>query len=506
MPALNRCFAIALFMLAVRCLAVAQEKTPSSSPLRAEAKKDQIIARLENAIPRLLDEGIVPGLSIALVQKGELSWHRGFGVKNALTKEPVVANTTFEAASLSKPVFAYAVLKLVDAGRMELDTPLSKYLPGNYDVGDDARQRQLLGQITARHVLSHTPGFPNWRRSGSPLTIHFTPGERFSYSGEGFVYLSKVVEHVTGEKFNDFMKRMVFDPLGMADSSYVWRDSYNAQHIFNHSSIGVPTGQNKSTNPNAAASLRTTAQDYGRFMVAVMRGTGLKKQTARLMLTPQIKLSESGTNNTARAPEKLSPTLSWGLGWGLQTTGDGVAFWHWGDNGNTKAYIVAYAKQQFGIVVFTNGANGLTIIPEIVNEALGGDQPALSWLKYGSYKSPARQLFRAVMAKGADVALHDYREGRKGRAASELLNEDQMNRLGYDLMGAGKLKDAIEVFKLNVEDYPQSANVYDSLGEAYLKDGDKELALKNYQRSVELNPKNSGAVDALKKLREKQEE
>ena len=173
--------------------------------------------RLESVSLRLLEDGIVPGLSVAVVQKGELVWHRGFGVKNAQTKEPVAANTVFEAASLSKPVFAYAVLKLVDAGKFDLDTPLTKYLPGNYDVGEDAR----LQQITARHVLSHTPGFPNWRRQGNPLTIHFTPGERFSYSGEGFVYLSKVIEHVTGEKFNEFMKRMVFDPLGMADSSYV---------------------------------------------------------------------------------------------------------------------------------------------------------------------------------------------------------------------------------------------------------------------------------------------
>lgn len=262
--------------------------------------------RLESVSLRLLEDGIVPGLSVAVVQKGELVWHRGFGVKNAQTKEPVAANTVFEAASLSKPVFAYAVLKLVDAGKFDLDTPLTKYLPGNYDVGEDAR----LQQITARHVLSHTPGFPNWRRQGNPLTIHFTPGERFSYSGEGFVYLSKVIEHVTGEKFNEFMKRMVFDPLGMADSSYVWRDAYNTQATFNHSSLGKQTGQNRSTQPNAAASLRTTAQDYGRFVVAILKGTGLKKETARLMLTPQIKLSESGTNNTMRAPEKLSPSLS----------------------------------------------------------------------------------------------------------------------------------------------------------------------------------------------------
>ncbi|MEK7832127.1 MAG: serine hydrolase, partial [Acidobacteriota bacterium] len=148
-----------------------------------------------------------------------------------------------------------------------------------------------------------------------------------------------------------------------------------------------PTGQNKSRNPNAAASLRTTAQDFGKFLVAISKGTGLKPATWRQMLTPQIKVSESGTNNILGQPAKLSDSISWGLGWGLQTTGDGLAYWHWGDNGNTKAYVLVYDKQQFGLVVFTNGANGLKIVPEIISESLGGQQPALSWLKYGSYKN-----------------------------------------------------------------------------------------------------------------------
>ncbi len=479
----------------------AQEKVaPEPVPLRIRDSKEQIVKRLDIAIPRLLEEGMVPGLSIALVQKGELVWHKGYGVKNAQTKEPVVANTTFEAASLSKPVFAYAVLKLVDEGKLDLDTPLTKYLPGNYDVGDDAR----INQITVRHVLSHRPGFPNWRRQNNALTIHFTPGERFSYSGEGFVYLAKVVEKITGEEFNAFMKRSVFVPLGMTDSSYVWQESYEKQQAFSHSSMGQPTGVNKSTRSNAAASLRTTAQDFGKFLSAISKGTGLKPATWRQMLTPQIKVSESGTNNILGKPEKLSETISWGLGWGLQTTADGLAFWHWGDNGNTKAYVLVYDKQQFGLVVFTDGANGLTIVPEIVSEALGGQQPALSWLKYGSYKSPSKALLKTILAKGAAAALTEYRQTRKGRPASEALDENQMNRLGYDLMGGQLVKDSIEVFKQNVEDYPQSANGYDSLAEAYARDGQKELAIKNYQRSLELDPKNDNAADSLKKLREKQ--
>ncbi|CAN5395848.1 hypothetical protein BH18ACI2_BH18ACI2_18830 [soil metagenome] len=467
-----------------------------SAPLQTEAKKDDLIARLERSIPQLLTDADVPGLSIALLRDGELVWQRGFGVRNFVTKEPVTDDTVFEAASLSKPVFAYAVLKLVESGKLDLDTPLNKYLPGTYDVGEDAR----LSQVTARRVLSHTTGFPNWRpRGDSVLKIHFTPGEKFSYSGEGFVYLAKVVEHLTDEKFEAFMKRMVFDQLGMSNSSFVWRDEYDKLKIYRHDSVSAPTGQNKVTTANAAASLQTTARDYGRFVAAILKGTGLKKEIAKLMLTPQIKVGES-INSVARPAGALSPHLSWGLGWGLQNTDEGTSFWHWGDNGDSKAYVVAFNKQQTGVVVFTNSANGLSIIREIIDGSIGGFHPALALLNYESYKSPGRILFKSILAKGADEALREYREQRKARPASETVNEAQMNRIGYNLLGMKKVRDAIEVFKLNVEDYPQSSNTYDSLGEAYMVNGDKEPAIKNYQRSIELNPNNTNGVEMLKKL------
>src|SRR5215831_16691210 len=275
--------------------AFGQEKTaskPAFTPLQTKPKKEQIVARLEQRIPQLMKDGDVPGLSIGLLRDGELVWHHGFGVKNTKTNEPVNDDTVFEAASLSKPVFAYAVLKLFDAGKFDLDKPLNQYLPGNYDVGEDPR----LGQITARRVLSHTTGFPNWRPPGAALKIHFTPGDRFSYSGEGFVYLSKVIEHVTGEKFNDFMKRTVFEPLGMTSSSYVWQESYDTLKVFRHNTRGEAISQNKMPqgSVNAAASLHTTARDYGRFVAAILRGVGLKPETRRLMLTPQAQVREGG--------------------------------------------------------------------------------------------------------------------------------------------------------------------------------------------------------------------
>ena len=138
-------------------------------------------------------EHAIPGLSMVVIENGEVALHFELGVKNTETKESVDEETLFETASLSKPVFAYGVLKLVEKGKLDLDKPLVAYLPYP-DIANDERGHS----ITARMVLAHTTGFPNWRPKNAPLKIHFQPGDRFSYSGEGFLFLQKVVEQVTG--------------------------------------------------------------------------------------------------------------------------------------------------------------------------------------------------------------------------------------------------------------------------------------------------------------------
>jgi CubicO group peptidase (beta-lactamase class C family) len=471
-----------------------------AAALRADLTQAQVVAQLEKHLPQLMKDGEVPGLAIALVRDGDVVWHRGFGVKNSKTKAPVDDATVFEAASLSKPVCAYAVLKLADSGKFDLDKPLNQYLPGNHDVGDDPR----LSQITARHVLSHTTGFPNWR-SDKILKIHFKPGERFSYSGEGFVYLSKVIERVTREPFDDFMKHTVFQPLGMTSSSYVWQPSFDKSQSFRHNVLGYVLDQNKPSPEfanvaNAAASLRTTAQDYGRFLAAVLKGTGLKPETRKLMLTPQVQVCEGGPNSIDRPDARRLNDVAWGLGWGLQTTADGLSFWHWGDQGDSKAYIVAFDRAKLGVVVFTNSANGLSIMREIVTDAVGGNQPAMEWLDYERFNSPRRSLLYDILAHGADEALREFRARRDGHPDAPTLNENQWNSLGYDLLGLGQVDDAIEVFAQNVEDYPASWNAYDSLAEAYEALGEAPSAIRNYKRSLELNPKNAHAETQLKKL------
>lgn len=471
-----------------------QADTPPDGKTRPLRKPDQgTIAALQKEIPELLKEGTVPGLSMALIRDGKTYWVHAFGVKDAKAAEPVDSGTIFELASLSKPVFAYGVLKLVDAGKLELDTPLSKYLPKPYIEGDTR-----LDQITARYVLSHRTGFPNWRRDGNALTIHFTPGERFSYSGEGFVYLQKVVEQITGKPLNDYMTEAVFVPLSMTSSSYVWRPDFDARTATPHDGAGQSGEKFKPKEANAAASLHTTAGDYASFVEAVLNGTGLKPKTLREMETPQIAVDPECTNCTERVPKELSKSVFWGLGMGIQETAQGESLWHWGDNGRFKCYVVAYPKQKIGVVLFMDGENGLSILRELLNTAIGGDQPALRWIKYDSYNSPAMQFAKTAREKGASAAIEAFRPAlMRGD-----ISEDSINSTGYQLLSAKKLPEAIRIFQLNVELHPQSSNVYDSLGEAYMDNGDKELAIQNYKKSLELGPKNNNAIAMLKKLQE----
>ena len=459
---------------------------------RSQAQDNQ----LSSLIPELMAPANVPGLSIALIEDGKIAWIGSFGVKNTKSGNKVDDRTVFQAASLSKVVFAYGVLKLVDQGKLDLDTPLSKYVP-EY-VQNDYR----VNSITARLALTHRAGFPNWRPDGQPLVIHFKPGDRFSYSGEGFVYLQRAVEKITGLPLDTWMRQTVFDPLGMADSSYLWQPKYENLAASGHSSTGVPdqffkpvvTGSpiNGGGGPAAASTLLTTARDYATFVVAVMNGTGLKKETSHAMLMQQSQVDAGCSNCIGRPITKASGSIAWGLGVGIEQTARGPFFWHWGDNGDFKAYFAASAGSKRGVVIFTNSSNGMLIIPVIAARALGESQPAFNWIHYERYDSPRMQLQQAIFDKGIDEALKNY-------ASGPAIEEGPMNMLGYQLMARKKFKEALRIFELNAAAYPKSSNVWDSLAEAYMIAG-KELATQYYRKSLELDPENSNASDMLKKL------
>lgn len=194
---------------------------------------DQLIPILEKTVPAVRERLAVPGIAVALFNRDAIAWARGFGVSDIATGQPVTPQTVFEACSLSKPVVAFGALKLCDQGLLELDRPLSDYLPTPY-LPDEP----YLAQMTLRHVLSHTTGFLNWHKPDEPLRAQFAPGTRFSYSGEGYVYLQKVMEQVTEQTLADFMCERVLRPLNMPASSYVWLKEYDASAAQGHESDG----------------------------------------------------------------------------------------------------------------------------------------------------------------------------------------------------------------------------------------------------------------------------
>ena len=479
-------FASILFVLLISVSFFAQKKVSYST--NSENPKNRI-ERLEKNIPVLMEKASVPGMSVALIQDGKLVFNGSFGVMNSENKTTVSPETVFEAASLTKPVVAYAVLKLVDQGKFDLDIPLNKYLGNNYDVGDDKR----LDKITARRVLSHSGGFPNWRRPrrSKVLKINFTPGEKFSYSGEGFVYLSRVIEKLTDMKFEDFVKKTVFDPLKMKSSSLVWEDRFENLKVYNHNALGGTAGRRKGKKANAAASLLTTSEDYSKFIIALLKGKGLKKKTQKAMFSTQIEVNK-----------EKAPNLFWGLGVGLQENKNGRSFWHWGDNGNNKSFFLASVDQKNAIIFFTNSANGLSFLNEMLSIGLGGEHPSATWLDYGRFDSPTATLLKAIAEQGAEKALKAFNKKRQ-KDADLIITERQMNRLGYNLIYLKKYPEAMAVFEQNAKDFPESANVWDSLAEGCMLNGKKDLAIKYYEKSLQLDPNNKNAIKKLKELKAK---
>lgn len=323
-----------------------------STQSKDEGGYETVIADLEKQIPKLMEEAIVPGLSIALIKDAKLFWTKGFGVKNSVSKEPVDNDTVFEAGSMSKPVFTYVVMKLCEKGVINLDTPLTEYAQKPFLEGD-AR----LELITARHVLCHTSGFQNWRRVNNPLKIHFTPGEKFFYSGEGYSYLQSVVTHLAAQKIEPYMKTNLFLPFSMTSSGYVWNDTFEKHAAQPHDEKGKPFENEKRTEADAAryaaaGDLHTTPTDYAKFLIEVINpkpsdAFRLNKESLLKMLRPQVKVDDSS---------------SWALGWKIQHTEKGDFIQHGGHNDGFCASAAASVAGKFGFVIMTNGENGFKVI------------------------------------------------------------------------------------------------------------------------------------------------
>ncbi len=391
--------ASAATLVSAACATRATSQSEPQAPARGGSAND-----LANEVPRLMELASVPGAAVGIITANAAAT-MGFGTTRASDGAPVTADTVFEAASLSKPVFAYLVHLLVAENKLDLTRPLSSYL----DLPNSADSR--ASTITARHVLSHTSGWRNWRFGPNDhLTADFDPGARFSYSGEGYYFLQRVVEKITGAGILRLTRDKVFTPLGMSRTSYLWSPEFDTSRADPHSGRGVPidsygvglgrklraaaaaastdiddwkhedfermfAAENKDRppfpnflTPNVAGSLHTTANDYARFIRHLYGAQG--RPILNRMMESQVDIKTS---------------LKWGLGFGLQTGELGATrsrpmFWHWGDNNGFKNIVIGDPSDSSAVIVFANGNGGRQLYERIVRIVRGRDQPAFLWI------------------------------------------------------------------------------------------------------------------------------
>ena len=340
-------------------------------------------------IQRLLKNPRARAISVAVVQDGKVVYHEVAGVVAPNTNQPANERTVFRGASLSKPVFAYLVMKLVGEGILDLDKPLVAYLDrplpefSDYqDLKADDRYRLL----TARIILSHRSGFPNWRimNPGRRLDFKFTPGEQFKYSGEGYRLFQMVLEQITGKPLNELAVEKVFGPLGMKNSSYLWESRFDGNFAVDLNTGLGPLILKTKTTANSAGSLLSNANDYAAFLIATVRGQGLKPGSVEVMLRRHVGI----TSTSLHAPQGTNPgileriDLGWGLGWGRFKCPAGEAIFHTGREEGCDCYAVYFLDRGLGLVAFSVTDESAPVVPTLARELLGDIYSPFSWLMY----------------------------------------------------------------------------------------------------------------------------
>jgi CubicO group peptidase (beta-lactamase class C family) len=364
------------------------ESPPGPWCTLAGEKRDA--AAMEAFARRLMDQYGVTALSVAVLDGGQTVYERTLGVVDPKTGKPADERTVFRAASLTKPVFAYLVLKLVDEGVLDLDTPLVRYLPkplyaypAYASLKDDPRHERL----TARLLLSHQSGLPNWRRirPNGPIQFNADPGDQFGYSGEGYALLQFVIETVTGQDLPTLAREKVFVPLKMNDTSFLWEPRFDGHFgVELDSPLGQFIEKTRHTG-NAAASVITHASDYARFLAAVLNGDGLKPQTRAAMLEPQVALtskslfSAPGTDPGTNRAHKMA----WALGWGTFQDTHGRALFHVGAEEGCENFVEAFPDRGLGIAVLSLTTSNDSFMAPLVDYAIGAAFSPLEWLEYG---------------------------------------------------------------------------------------------------------------------------
>ncbi len=353
---------------------------------------------------RLQTSANVHGMAISVVTTDSVLFQKAYGSRNLSLELPLKTSHNFYAASLSKPLFAYIVMKLVDSGEIDLDKPLVDYLDKplpsyefrhDYQGYEDIAADERYKQITARMCLSHTSGFPNWRYIGKtgikmnrPLEIESDPGSLYSYSGEGIQLLQFVIEQITGHNLEELAKNYVFIPLDMGMTSFTWQERFEDNYAVGHYKKRKTLDRRKRDELYAAGSMDTTPEDYIKFIQAILGKEGLSDAAYQEMLKPQIQitsLQQFGNNRLKITDENEDIQLSYGLGWGIYFTPYGKAIFKEGHIQGWEHYTIFYPEHDIGLLIMTNSSNGESIFKEVVQRAMGDSWMPWYWENYIPY-------------------------------------------------------------------------------------------------------------------------
>jgi len=310
-----------------------------------------------DSMPAWMAAARVPGVAVAILEAGKVGAIQTFG--ELRPGVPLGADALWNVASLTKPVTAVTTLRLVSAGRLQLNESLTPYWL-DPDIGGDS----MAARLTPRIILSHQTGFPNWRRMSptGKLLFLFPPGTKYKYSGEGFEYLRRALDHKFGEPLQQLSDSILFAPLGMKHTTYGWDPRNDSTRFaYGHDTAGaILLGPMRPmSRPSAADWLVTTIGDYATFSAAVLHGAGLSPAVYTAMTTPQV-LFENST------------TEAMGLGWEVMKgpAEDPAILMHTGSDEGIKTLVLLLPKSQRGIVIFTNGENGMEVVMKILKATL----------------------------------------------------------------------------------------------------------------------------------------
>jgi CubicO group peptidase (beta-lactamase class C family) len=379
-------------------------------------------AEIDTTVTRLMRAAEVTGAGIAFFNDGKVVYAKGYGLRDKEKNLPFTPDTVVTAASLTKSAFACMVMQLVQEKLLDLDKPVYLYLPKplpDYPDYKDLAADPRYKKITARMILSHTTGFPNWRwfQEDRKLNINFEPGSRYAYSGEGIVLLQLVVETITGKPVEELMQNRIFEPLGMTRSSMISEQRFVNDLATRYDEYGRSLGAEQRSKANAAGSLQTTVNDYAKLLAAIMQAKILNRATRDLMLGSQIQIfsrKQFPTLSTETTDANKSIRLSYGLGWGLYWTPHGKAFFKEGHDEGWRNYAVCF-ENGTGILILTNSSNGEGIFKELLETLLKNTFTPIEWEGYTPYdKLPPRPPLKEHKIVSVAPELLEKYAGRYG--------------------------------------------------------------------------------------------